>query len=123
MPQPNTIADLRGFQSSQAPLPENNFVGVNYSRYQNADLDAAISRFFTNPDQTYGSSAVEFRRWVAARGRNDKQCGTCPRSVIPSERLCRESRDLTLGLHAGEQAASTVRFLHSGPTRSALRSE
>ncbi len=45
--QPNTLADLRGFQTIQAPLPENNFVGSNYSRYMNPELDANIQRYFT----------------------------------------------------------------------------
>jgi ABC-type transport system substrate-binding protein len=44
--QPNAIADLRRFQSAQAPLPENNFVGVNYSRYMNPELDALVDRYF-----------------------------------------------------------------------------
>jgi len=44
--QPNAIVDLRRFQGAQAPLPENNFVGLNYSRYMNADLDALVDRYF-----------------------------------------------------------------------------
>jgi peptide/nickel transport system substrate-binding protein len=44
--QPNNMADLRRFQSAQVPLPENNFVGVNYSRYMNPELDALVDRFF-----------------------------------------------------------------------------
>jgi peptide/nickel transport system substrate-binding protein len=44
--QPSAMADLRRFQSAQAPLPENNFVGVNYSRYMNPELDALVDQFF-----------------------------------------------------------------------------
>jgi peptide/nickel transport system substrate-binding protein len=44
--QPNNTADLRRYQSAQAPLPENNFVGTNYSRYVNPELDALIDEFF-----------------------------------------------------------------------------
>jgi peptide/nickel transport system substrate-binding protein len=44
--QPNAIADLRRFQSSQAPLPDNNFVGLNYSRYMNPELDALVDQYF-----------------------------------------------------------------------------
>jgi ABC-type transport system substrate-binding protein len=44
--QPNSIADLRRLQSNQAPVAENNFVGVNYSRYMNPELDALIDRYF-----------------------------------------------------------------------------
>jgi ABC-type transport system substrate-binding protein len=44
--QPNAIVDLRRFQGPQAPLPENNFVGLNYSRYSNPELDALVDRYF-----------------------------------------------------------------------------
>jgi peptide/nickel transport system substrate-binding protein len=44
--QPSAVADLRRFQSGQVPLPENNFVGVNYSRYMNPELDALIDTYF-----------------------------------------------------------------------------
>jgi peptide/nickel transport system substrate-binding protein len=44
--QPSAISDLRRFQSAQAPLPENNFAGTNYSRYMNPELDALIDRYF-----------------------------------------------------------------------------
>ncbi len=44
--QPSAISDLRRFQSAQAPLPENNFVGSNYSRYMNPELDALIDQYF-----------------------------------------------------------------------------
>src|SRR5207248_337694 len=44
--QPNTIADLRRFQSNQAPMPENNFVGLNYSRYMSPELDALVDKYF-----------------------------------------------------------------------------
>ena len=44
--QPNALSDLRRFQSAQAPLPENNFVGLNYSRYTNPELDALVDRFY-----------------------------------------------------------------------------
>lgn len=44
--QPNAMVDLRRFQSGQAPLPENNYVGTNYARYMNAELDAMIDEFF-----------------------------------------------------------------------------
>jgi len=45
--QPNTITSLRGFQSLQAPVPETNYVGNNYSRYMNPELDNLINIFFT----------------------------------------------------------------------------
>jgi peptide/nickel transport system substrate-binding protein len=44
--QPNSNADLRRYQSAQAPLAENNFVGANYSRYMNPELDALVDQFF-----------------------------------------------------------------------------
>ena len=44
--QPSAIADLRRFQSGQVPLPENNFVGVNYSRYMNPELDTLVDQYF-----------------------------------------------------------------------------
>jgi hypothetical protein len=44
--QANEMANLRNFQSVQSPLPENNFVGVNYSRYVSEELDSLIARYF-----------------------------------------------------------------------------
>jgi len=44
---PNSIVNLRYYQSARTPLAENNYVGVNYSRYMNAELDAMIDRYFT----------------------------------------------------------------------------
>jgi peptide/nickel transport system substrate-binding protein len=43
----NTIEGLSRLYSSQAPLPENNFRGNNYSRYMNPAFDALLDRFFT----------------------------------------------------------------------------
>jgi ABC-type transport system substrate-binding protein len=40
------IAYLERLKSAQAPVPENNFVGRNKTRYQNAELDALIDRFY-----------------------------------------------------------------------------
>jgi peptide/nickel transport system substrate-binding protein len=37
---------LERLRSSQAPVPENNFVGRNKVRYMNAELDGLIERFF-----------------------------------------------------------------------------
>src|SRR5438132_677541 len=37
------IADQHG---SQTPLPENNFSGRNRSRYQNAEFDALLDKYF-----------------------------------------------------------------------------
>jgi peptide/nickel transport system substrate-binding protein len=44
--QPSAMADLRRFQSAQAPVAETNFVGENYSRYMNPELDALIDQYF-----------------------------------------------------------------------------
>lgn len=44
--QPDDLSFLERIHSSKTPLPENNFVGNNYSRYMNAALDALIDRFF-----------------------------------------------------------------------------
>ncbi len=38
---------LQRLRSSQVPLPENNFVGLNKTRYSNPEFDALIDRFFT----------------------------------------------------------------------------
>jgi peptide/nickel transport system substrate-binding protein len=40
-------AQLRAHVSSQAPLPENNYVGNNRIRYMNPEFDSLIGRFFT----------------------------------------------------------------------------
>src|SRR5206468_9822424 len=44
--QGSTITSLANYRSSQAPVPENNYVGGNYGRYMNADLDTLIQRYF-----------------------------------------------------------------------------
>jgi peptide/nickel transport system substrate-binding protein len=45
--QPNDLASLRRHHSSQAPLPENNYVGTNNARYVNAEWDVLIDRLYT----------------------------------------------------------------------------
>jgi peptide/nickel transport system substrate-binding protein len=44
---PNQMVNLRYYQSVRTPLPENNFTGMNYSRYVSTDLDNLIDRYFT----------------------------------------------------------------------------
>lgn len=44
--QPTDIDAMKRMVSSQAPLPSNNFVGRNHSRYMNAEYDSLIDRFF-----------------------------------------------------------------------------
>jgi peptide/nickel transport system substrate-binding protein len=44
--QPDDLSFLERIHGSKTPLPENNYVGNNYSRYMNPDLDALIDRFF-----------------------------------------------------------------------------
>lgn len=44
--QPNTVAGLRNFFSSRAPLAETRFVGNNRARYRNPDLDGMLDRLF-----------------------------------------------------------------------------
>jgi ABC-type transport system substrate-binding protein len=43
----NIVHSLIRFQSSQTPLPENNFVGQNRNRYMNPEFDALLDRYFT----------------------------------------------------------------------------
>jgi ABC-type transport system substrate-binding protein len=38
---------LARFVSSEAPLPENNYVGSNKTRYMNPEYDAIVDRYFT----------------------------------------------------------------------------
>lgn len=45
--QPNDLNSLNRIRSSQTPLPENNFVGNNNSRYMSAELEALIDRHFS----------------------------------------------------------------------------
>ena len=45
--QPNDPFSISRHHSSQAPLPENNFVGTNNARYMNAEWDALIDRYLT----------------------------------------------------------------------------
>lgn len=40
------VAFLLRLRSSEAPVPENNFMGRNKTRYRNAELDGLIERFF-----------------------------------------------------------------------------
>jgi peptide/nickel transport system substrate-binding protein len=44
--QGNTTDSLSHYRSSQAPLPENSFVGSNYGRYMNPELDGLLDAFF-----------------------------------------------------------------------------
>jgi ABC-type transport system substrate-binding protein len=44
--QPADDGFLSRVYSNKTPLPENNFVGNNYSRYVNAEWDAIIDRYF-----------------------------------------------------------------------------
>jgi peptide/nickel transport system substrate-binding protein len=41
------IEYLQRLRRSQVPLPENNFVGLNKTRYSNPEFDGTIDRFFT----------------------------------------------------------------------------
>lgn len=45
--QPNDLASLERLHSTRARLPENSYVGTNYSRYMNPEFDSLIERFFT----------------------------------------------------------------------------
>jgi peptide/nickel transport system substrate-binding protein len=45
--QPNDLASLNRHRSSQAPLPENNYIGNNNARYQSPEYDALVDRFFS----------------------------------------------------------------------------
>jgi peptide/nickel transport system substrate-binding protein len=45
MKQNNAPAAASRFHSSQAPLPENRYVGPNYPRYMNSDFDAMVDRY------------------------------------------------------------------------------
>jgi peptide/nickel transport system substrate-binding protein len=42
----NDPGNFASFHSSRTPLPENNFVGANRSRYTNGELDGLIDRYF-----------------------------------------------------------------------------
>lgn len=44
--QPNDVDAFKRMHSSQTPLPETRFVGTNFSRYVNSELDALIDRYF-----------------------------------------------------------------------------
>jgi peptide/nickel transport system substrate-binding protein len=45
--QPSTPLWMTNFHSSKTPLPENRFVGNNYSRHHSAELDSLIDRYLT----------------------------------------------------------------------------
>jgi len=45
--QPNAASDVARLRGSQTALPENRFVGINYSRYMNPEFDAMIDRYLT----------------------------------------------------------------------------
>lgn len=45
--QPNDLTSVNRLHSSEARLPENNFVGGNNARYMSLELDSLIERFFT----------------------------------------------------------------------------
>ena len=43
---PNNLSSLVRLRSSQVPLPENNYTGLNRARYANAELDGLLERYF-----------------------------------------------------------------------------
>jgi peptide/nickel transport system substrate-binding protein len=47
MRQPNAASQVSRLHSSLTPLPENQFVGSNYARYVDPELDARIDQFLT----------------------------------------------------------------------------
>jgi ABC-type transport system substrate-binding protein len=51
--QPDDLPVLADLHGSQTPLPENSFAGRNRSRYQNAEFDALLDRYFVTipPDE------------------------------------------------------------------------
>ncbi len=44
--QPNSTDDMRRYFASQAPTPENRFVGQNFSRYTNPEFTGMVERYF-----------------------------------------------------------------------------
>lgn len=45
--QPSGVSALPRYHGSSTPLPENNFVGNNRSRYRSPEFDALLNRYFT----------------------------------------------------------------------------
>jgi peptide/nickel transport system substrate-binding protein len=45
--RPHDVKGLGNFYSSQAPLPENRFLGNNIGRYMSPELDGLLDRYFT----------------------------------------------------------------------------
>lgn len=56
---PSDLGGIGQLHSSKARVPENNFVGSNYSRYINADFDALIDRYFVTLPQPERLQVVE----------------------------------------------------------------
>lgn len=56
--QPGDRRFLQRVHGSKTPLPENNFVGNNYSRYRNAELDTLIDRYFVTIPQDQRSQIL-----------------------------------------------------------------
>jgi peptide/nickel transport system substrate-binding protein len=50
--QTNGVGNLYRFHSRETPLPENNYVGDNRSRYRSPELDAFLDRYFSTVAQT-----------------------------------------------------------------------
>src|SRR5207244_9209123 len=48
--QATSVIYLNNLLSRNAPLPANNYVGSNYSRYRNPEFDTQILRFFATID-------------------------------------------------------------------------
>jgi peptide/nickel transport system substrate-binding protein len=44
---PNNLGSLVRLRSSQVPLPDNNYTGLNRARYASPELDALLDRYFT----------------------------------------------------------------------------
>ena len=45
--QPSDMSFLKRLSSSQTPLPDNAYVGLNYSRYMDPEFDAGVERVFS----------------------------------------------------------------------------
>lgn len=63
--RPNGLGRMDNLYAEQSPLPANGYTGANISRWQNADFDALLDRYFQSPAAAQRiDAAKQLIRWM-----------------------------------------------------------
>jgi len=84
---PNGEEGLGSLHGSRTRLPENNFIGSNYSRYQNPEFDALLDRYFTTIPKQERARALGAVIQHIAENLNEMGLIHIARPVLISNRL------------------------------------